>query len=469
MRFDLLTIFPQYFAALELSLLGKAQQEQLLEVNVQDLRGWAEGKHRAVDDSPAGGGAGMVMMPQVWGAAIDSVLPLSATGRRVLAIPTPSGVPLTQRHLEWLTSADQIVIACGRYEGIDARVADHYRARGDVEVFEFSLGDYVLNGGEVAAIALVEGVGRLLDGVVGNPESLVEESHSSEGLLEYPVYTTPREWRGHRTPEVLFSGDHARIARWRRDAALRKTATRRPDMLQAVIERHQLSDSTILDSNDRAVLAAEGVLVQGDQRAQVRYRRVERNGADEQQWEELLTQMSQLACTLFPLACPPEVTEEEISQFIDENLSVPVFRSLIEQDAAELHIAEVSVDTGEFQPAGYTLLLPDVPADLRGSVKRSLSHLGAEPSLVYLSKLYVDAKWHGTGLASALMEYALAEAVDTWGSVAAVLGTNRQNKRASRFYRRHGFRRAGTRTFNVGGREHHDTVFVRDLTENSGA
>ena len=214
MRFDVISTFPEFFSVLDLSLVGKARDAGVLDIEVHNLRNWATGKHLSVDDSPSGGGAGMVMRADVWGHAIDDVISEGA----VLAIPTPSGAPLTQRDLERLSTAKQIVIACGRYEGIDARVAEHYRTS-SVEVFEYSLGDYVLNGGEVAAIALVEGVSRLVEGVIGNPESLAEESHSAEGLLEYPVYTLPRSWRGLETPAVLFSGDHSRIRRWRRDQA----------------------------------------------------------------------------------------------------------------------------------------------------------------------------------------------------------------------------------------------------------
>ena len=226
MRFDLISIFPDYFAPLTLSLMGKAEDAGLLSVEAHDLRGWATGKHRSVDDTPYGGGAGMVMRADVWARALDEVLAIPlhtgdedgtpASSRRILAIPTPSGTPLTQPLVEDLACADQIVVACGRYEGIDARVAQHYRGAG-VEVLEFSIGDYVLNGGEVAAMVLTEAVARLLDGFMGNPDSLVEESHSGAGLLEYPVFTKPREFRSPEIPEVLLGGNHATIERWRRD------------------------------------------------------------------------------------------------------------------------------------------------------------------------------------------------------------------------------------------------------------
>ena len=201
MRIDVLTIFPAYLDALDLSLVGKARRDGLLDLRVHDLRDWTTDRHRTVDDTPFGGGAGMVMRPDVWGTALDDVLAAAArrpAARRVLLVPTPSGDRFTQAMAEDLAGADQLVLACGRYEGIDARVAEHYRTHGDVEVHEISLGDYVLNGGEVAALVVVEAVARLLPGVIGNPASLVEESHGAAGLLEYPVYTKPPEWAGPR-------------------------------------------------------------------------------------------------------------------------------------------------------------------------------------------------------------------------------------------------------------------------------
>lgn len=247
MRIDVVTIFPEYLAALDLSLVGKAREAGLVDVAVHDLRGWAGDRHRTVDDTPMGGGAGMVMRPDVWGDALDEVLG-AGDGSAELLIPTPSGEPLTQRTAERLAATDHLVVACGRYEGIDARVAEHYRSRG-VRVTEFSIGDYVLAGGEVAALVLVEAVTRLLPGVLGNPESLVEESHGTAGLLEYPVYTRPPVWRDLAVPDVLLSGHHARIARWRRDRALERTARRRPDLVARL-------DPAALDARDREVLDA---------------------------------------------------------------------------------------------------------------------------------------------------------------------------------------------------------------------
>lgn len=245
MRIDVVSIFPEYLAPLELSLVGKARTGGLLDLRVHDLRDWTTDRHRTVDDTPFGGGAGMVMRPDVWGSALDELLDADAH----LLVPTPSGEPFTQRTAEALAGERHLVLACGRYEGIDARVAEHYRSRG--RVTEFSLGDYVLNGGEVAALVVVEAVARLLPGVVGNPESLVEESHGAAGLLEYPVYTKPPVWAELEVPDVLLSGHHARIARWRRDTALQRTADRRPDLIAALPVDE-------LDAHDLALLASLG-------------------------------------------------------------------------------------------------------------------------------------------------------------------------------------------------------------------
>ncbi|GAA1476056.1 hypothetical protein GCM10009623_05020 [Nocardioides aestuarii] len=223
MRVDVVSIFPDYLAPLDLSLAGRARAAGLLEVRVHDLRDWTHDRHRTVDDTPAGGGAGMVMKPEPWGEALDEVL----GERSTLVVPTPAGRPFDQATARELATREHLVFACGRYEGIDQRVVDHYASR--VEVREVSIGDYVLNGGEVAALVVVEAVARLLPGFMGNAESLAEESHE-DGLLEYPVYTKPASWRGHDVPPVLQSGDHGAIAAWRHDAALRRTAERRPDL-----------------------------------------------------------------------------------------------------------------------------------------------------------------------------------------------------------------------------------------------
>ncbi|MET0999251.1 MAG: tRNA (guanosine(37)-N1)-methyltransferase TrmD [Marmoricola sp.] len=223
MRIDVISIFPDYLAPLGLSLAGKAQESGLLDVQVHDLRAWTHDRHRTVDDTPYGGGAGMVMKAEPWGAALDAV----ARDGAVLVVPTPSGRPFTQAVAADLATREHLVFACGRYEGIDQRVMDDAASR--MEVREVSIGDYVLNGGEVAALAIVEAVVRLLPGFMGNAESLSEESHA-DGLLEYPVFTKPASWRGPEVPEVLLSGDHARIARWRHAESVRRTVERRPDL-----------------------------------------------------------------------------------------------------------------------------------------------------------------------------------------------------------------------------------------------
>ena len=232
MRIDVVTIFPDYLAPLGLSLPGKAQSAGLLDVHVHDLRRWTHDRHHTVDDTPYGGGAGMVMRPEPWGEALDELLAPGvpdAPGGTVLVVPTPSGERFTQQVAAQLATAGRLVFACGRYEGIDQRVLDE--AAGRTTVRELSVGDYVLNGGEVAALTVVEAVVRLLPGFLGNPESLTEESHGEDGLLEYPVYTKPASWRGHDVPDVLLSGDHARISRWRHEQAVRRTAERRPDLV----------------------------------------------------------------------------------------------------------------------------------------------------------------------------------------------------------------------------------------------
>jgi tRNA (guanine37-N1)-methyltransferase len=247
MKVDIVTIFPEYFAPLDLSLIGRARASGLLDVALHDLRRWTHDVHRTVDDTPYGGGAGMVMRPEPWGEALDAVAPSGAR----LVVPTPTGTPFTQAAAHELATAEHLVFACGRYEGIDQRVLDHAATR--MPVTEVSLGDYVLFGGEVAVLVVLEAVVRLLPGVLGNADSLLEESHTS-GLLEAPMYTKPASWRGHDVPEILRSGDHGRIARWRRDQALLRTAERRPDLLAALSPEN-------LDKSDVALLASAGFQV----------------------------------------------------------------------------------------------------------------------------------------------------------------------------------------------------------------
>ena len=249
MRVDVVTIFPDYLAPLDLSLIGRARAAGILDVAVHDLRAWTSDVHRTVDDTPYGGGPGMVMRPEPWGGALDAL----ADARTHLVVPTPAGVRFTQAVAHDLATAPHLLFACGRYEGIDQRVVHHAATR--MPVTEVSLGDYVLFGGEAAVLVIMEAVTRLLPGVLGNAASLAEESHAA-GLLEAPVYTKPPVWRDLAPPEVLLSGDHGRIARWRRDQALSRTAQRRPDMLVG-------PDAPDLSGRDRAVLAEAGFQVPG--------------------------------------------------------------------------------------------------------------------------------------------------------------------------------------------------------------
>ncbi len=227
MRIDVVTIFPEYLAPLRQALLGKAVDRGILEFGVHDLRDWTHDVHKAVDDSPYGGGPGMVMKPTVWGPALDDVCPDDA----LLVVPTPAGVPFTQAMARDWAHERHIVFACGRYEGIDQRVLDDAARR--VRVAEVSIGDYVLIGGEAAVLVMVEAFARLIPGVLGNRLSHQDDSFSdgADGLLEGPSYTRPETWRDLTVPPVLLSGDHARVARWRREQSLARTAERRPDLL----------------------------------------------------------------------------------------------------------------------------------------------------------------------------------------------------------------------------------------------
>lgn len=226
MRIDVLSIFPSYFDGLTLSLLGKARDSGILELDVRDLRDWTHDRHRTVDDTPYGGGAGMVMKPEPWGLALDELS--AGSDRPTIIFPSPAGEVFTQAKARDLATREHLIFGCGRYEGIDERVFEYASTIGEVRLM--SLGDYVLNGGEVATMAMIEAIGRLLPGVVGNPESLVEESHE-DGLLEYPSYTKPSMWRERGVPDVLLSGNHGAIAAWRREQQLERTRTRRPDLL----------------------------------------------------------------------------------------------------------------------------------------------------------------------------------------------------------------------------------------------
>jgi len=271
MRIDIITIFPEYFGPLNVSLIGKAASRGDITFAVRDLREWTHDVHRTVDDSPFGGGPGMVMKPEPWGQAIDAVAGSAETGPAdtgattpLLLIPTPAGVPFTQRHAARYSAERWLIFACGRYEGIDGRVAEDARARMRVE--EVSIGDYVLAGGEPAVLVMIEAICRLLPGVLGNAESAADDSFGfgdgltgdrMAGLVEGPSYTRPRVWRDRDVPPVLLSGDHAAITRWRRDSALRRTAQNRPDLVERLLVGE-------LDKHDLAVLAEAGFPVSGE-------------------------------------------------------------------------------------------------------------------------------------------------------------------------------------------------------------
>ncbi|MEV4898873.1 tRNA (guanosine(37)-N1)-methyltransferase TrmD [Nonomuraea sp. NPDC055795] len=245
MRLDIVSIFPEYFAPLDVSLIGKARERGTLDVRLHQLRDWAHDVHKTVDDTPYGGGPGMVMKPEVWGEAIDTVI---GDGAPRMIVPTPSGRPFTQELAQELAREEWLLFCCGRYEGIDSRVMTEYGSR--LRVDEVSIGDYVLAGGEVAVLVMVEAIGRLLPGVLGNACSAVDDSFapgSMRNLLEGPVFTKPPVWRGHEVPGVLLSGHHGKVARWRRDQALRRTVANRPELAADL-------DPETLDKHDRALL-----------------------------------------------------------------------------------------------------------------------------------------------------------------------------------------------------------------------
>ncbi|KAB2341893.1 tRNA (guanosine(37)-N1)-methyltransferase TrmD [Actinomadura rudentiformis] len=274
MRLDIITIFPEYFAPLDVSLLGKARRKGLIDMAVHDLREWTHDRHRTVDDTPYGGGPGMVMKPEPWGEALDAIAPpadvtgqpAEVVGERAdgvprLIVPTPSGRPFTQALAGEYAAEPWLIFACGRYEGIDSRVVEE--ARGRMRVDEVSLGDFVLAGGEVAVLVMVEAISRLVPGVLGNFDSVTDDSFAPgamESLLEGPVYTKPPVWRDRAVPEVLLSGNHGAIARWRRDQALRRTVANRPELAARL-------DPESLDKHDRQVLEDAGFPVDGEHMA----------------------------------------------------------------------------------------------------------------------------------------------------------------------------------------------------------
>jgi tRNA (guanine37-N1)-methyltransferase len=287
MRIDIITIFPEYFGPLSVSLIGKAAERGDISFGVHDLRSWTHDVHHTVDDSPFGGGPGMVMKPEPWGEALDTVADMgagpAATGRGpgadpLLVIPTPAGMQFTQRHAARYAAEPWLIFACGRYEGIDGRVAEEARSRMRVE--EVSIGDYVLAGGEPAVLVMTEAICRLLPGVLGNAESAADDSFGfgggssggpMAGLVEGPAFTRPRVWRGREVPAVLLSGDHRAIARWRRDSALRRTAQNRPDLVSRLLPggasgggEPAADESGRLDDHDRAVLTGADFPVTGE-------------------------------------------------------------------------------------------------------------------------------------------------------------------------------------------------------------
>lgn len=259
MRIDVVTIFPEYLEPLNVSLVGKARARGQLDVRIHDLRQWTHDRHNTVDDTPYGGGPGMVMKPEPWGEALDSVL-ASGEGSPVLVVPTPSGRPFTQELAVELSAKPWLVFTPARYEGIDRRVIEEYGERLDVR--EVSIGDYVLAGGEAPVLVMVEAVARLLPGVLGNAESHRDDSFAPGAmadLLEGPVFTKPPVWRDRGVPEVLLSGHHGKVARWRRDEAFRRTSQNRPDLIERC-------DPASLDKKDRSMLAALGWVVGEDGR-----------------------------------------------------------------------------------------------------------------------------------------------------------------------------------------------------------
>jgi tRNA (guanine37-N1)-methyltransferase len=371
-RLDVVSIFPDYLAPLSLSLPGKARSRGLLDVHVHDLRGWTHDRHRTVDDTPYGGGAGMVMKPEPWGEALDELLP--DDGDAVLVVPTPSGVPFTQALAAELAQERHLVFACGRYEGIDQRVMDHAATR--ARVLELSIGDYVLNGGEVAALAVIEAVVRLLPGFMGNAGSLDEESHGESGLLEYPVYTKPATWRGLEVPDVLTSGDHARVARWRLDQSRRRTAERRPDLL------HPARTADVA-----------GV-------AEAEYRLGTRADAG-----ELLT--LQRACWV----------DEAVA---NEMWDLPALHETLEQVEADL--------------VRWTTFVLRSSGRLVGSVRGRLTRRGDW----FIGRLMVAPDLRGRGLGRWLLEQVVAAAPDEARRLALMTGA--RSEANLRMYRRAGFR-----------------------------
>ncbi len=417
MRFDILTIFPDFFSALELSLIGKAQTQGLLEVNVNDLRSWTHDTHRTVDDAPFGGGAGMVMKADVWAEAIDAVLMQnSQSGRQVLAIPTPAGKPLTQEICANLAQAQQVLVACGRYEGIDARIAQYYAEQTEIEVLEYSLGDYVLNGGEVAAIALVEAVGRLVPGMVGNPDSLIEESHGEAGLLEYPVYTRPVDFRGYKVPEVLLSGNHLKIADWRYSQAVSRTLERRPDMLQNL-------DASRLNTTDLAHFASFGW-----------YRKANAS---------TLTNVVFRSATAEDLPVLLDLAERYESTYKDPELSLDFYT----YDESSLRGQTWIAQTATKEIIAY------------GIVSQTRSQLR-------IAQIFVTTSWQDSGLYFNFLEYIFSQLQMRYANqknMQILLRVKMRDTRMQKFYKKLGFRRFTVTKRSVGDEFNEYLTLVRPL------
>ena len=381
MRIDVVTIFPDYLAPLDLSLIGKARRDGLLDVRVHDLREFAHDRHRTVDDTPYGGGAGMVMKPQPWADALQHVAgsgPHDARPR--LVVPGPGGMPFTQALARELAEEPWLAFACGRYEGIDERVYEYAADELGLEVSVVSLGDYVLNGGEVAVLAMVEAVARLLPGVIGNAESLVEESHE-DGLLEYPVYTKPAAWestpgRVREVPPVLLSGDHGAIADWRHQQRLERTAARRPDLLHGSQAGAELADFDLATATPADV-------------------------------PELLT---------LSRAC--WVTEAQANGTLD----IPPLVETLEETAAGI--------------AAWTTWTMRAGGRLVGSVRARVAP--DDDSLWQIGRLMVAPDLQGRGLGRALLAFGEAQAPP--GTTAYWLNTGVRSDRNLRIYRKAGYR-----------------------------
>jgi tRNA (guanine37-N1)-methyltransferase len=381
---DVVSIFPEYLAPLDLSLIGKARRDGLLDLRVHDLREFAHDRHHSVDDTPYGGGAGMVMKPQPWAEALSHVVASGADGVRPrLVVPGPGGMPFTQALARELAEEPWLAFACGRYEGIDERVYEHAAQDLGLEVSVISLGDYVLNGGEVAVLAMVEAVARLLPGVIGNAESLVEESHE-DGLLEYPVYTKPASWQAapgvtREVPPVLLSGDHGAIAAWRHQQRLERTAARRPDLLH---ESQAVQAAAGLEGLDVGVATAADA-------------------------PELMTLGR--ACWLSEARA-------------NDSLTIP---PLVET------LAEVAAGLTQWQTwtvrAGGRLV---------GSVRGRTSP--SEPALWQIGRLMVAPDLQGRGLGRALLTFAEAQAPAD--ATAYWLNTGTRSDRNLRIYRKAGYR-----------------------------